>query len=283
MQAKILDGKALSVKIREGLKARIEKLKSEKGITPGLAVIIVGENPASVVYVRNKEKGCQEVGINSRVIRLPESTTQEDLLKQIDDLNKDRDIHGILVQLPIPDHIDDMAVIESIDQKKDVDGFSVESAGCLMVGRHGFVPCTPKGCISLIESTGESIQGKEAVIIGRSNIVGKPAAMLLMQKHATVTVCHSRTKNLAEVVRRADIIVAAIGKPEFVTGDMVKPGAIVIDVGINRGEDGKLKGDVNFDQASKVASWITPVPGGVGPMTITMLLENTVESAEIYG
>lgn len=283
MSAKNIDGKQLSVQIREQLKGRIAKIQAEKGITPGLAVIIVGEMPASVVYVRNKEKGCEEVGIKSQVIRLPEQTTQQELLDMVEKLNGDKDTHGILVQLPLPDGIDEMAIIEAIAPQKDVDGFAVQSAGSLMVGRHGFVPCTPKGCIALIESTGCEIKGKEAVVIGRSNIVGKPAALLLLQKHATVTVCHSRTVDLPAVVRRADIIVAAIGKANFVTKDMVKPGAIVIDVGINRCDDGKIYGDVKYDEVSEVASYITPVPGGVGPMTITMLLENTVEAAEIYG
>ncbi len=283
MSAQVIDGKALAEKIREELKGRVAKLQQEKGVTPGLAVIIVGENPASVVYVRNKEKGCQDVGFNSRVIRLPESTTQAELLEQIELLNNDKDMHGILVQLPLPAHMDDLAVIEAISPTKDVDGFSLLSTGSLMVGSEGFVPCTPKGCIALIESTGTSIQGKDAVVIGRSNIVGKPAAMLLLQKSATVTVTHSKTANLKEVCARADIIVAAIGKSEFVTADMVKPGAVVIDVGINRGDDGKIRGDVKYDEVAEVAGFITPVPGGVGPMTITMLLENTVEAAERYG
>lgn len=283
MSAQVIDGNALSKKIREEIKQRVAKLQSEKGIVPGLAVIIVGENPASVVYVRNKEKGCNEVGFNSRVIRLPESTTQAELLETIEQLNQDKEMHGILVQLPLPAHMDELAVIEAISPTKDVDGFSLLSTGSLMVGNADFVPCTPKGCIALIESTGTQIQGKDAVVIGRSNIVGKPAAMLLLQKSATVTITHSKTKDLKEVCRRADIIVAAIGKAEFVTADMVKPGAVVIDVGINRCDDGKLRGDVKYDEVAEVASYITPVPGGVGPMTITMLLENTVEAAEQHG
>lgn len=283
MGAKVIDGKAISAQIREGLVQRVKNLKTNKDVTPGLAVVIVGENPASMVYVRNKEKSCMEVGINSRVVRMSETTTQQELLDMVKQLNADPTIHGILVQLPLPGHLDEMAVIEAIDPKKDVDGFHVQSAGSLMVGAHSFVPCTPKGCIALIESTGQEIKGKEAVVVGRSNIVGKPVALLLLQKHATVTICHSRTQNLAEVVKRGDIVVAAVGVSEFITGDMIKPGAIVIDVGINRDEDGKLRGDVNYGQAEKIAGYITPVPGGVGPMTITMLLENTVEAAEIYG
>ena len=280
MSAKIIDGKQLAQQIREGLTQKVEELKRQ-GKTPGLAVVLVGEDPASQVYVRNKEKGCAEVGIMSKVFRLPEETTQEELLKLVDELNHDATIHGILVQLPLPKQIDELAILRAISPQKDVDGFHVQSAGALMTGQKGFVACTPKGIIALIKSTGVEITGKQAVVIGRSNIVGKPVALLLLNENATVTICHSRTKDLASITRSADILVVAIGKPEFVTGDMIKKGAVVIDVGTSR-VDGKLKGDVKFDEAIEVAGYITPVPGGVGPMTITMLLSNTVEACEAY-
>ena len=280
MTAQIIDGKKISAEIRENLKEKIAALK-KSGKTPGLAVVLVGEDPASQVYVRNKERSCGEVGIYSRVYRLPETTSQEELLQLVDELNHDTAIHGILVQLPLPGQIDEMAVLRAIDPKKDVDGFHVQSAGALMVGEQGFVACTPKGIITLIKSTGVPIAGKRAVVIGRSNIVGKPVALLLLNENATVTICHSKTADLPAVTREADILVVAIGRPGFVTGDMVKPGAVVIDVGTSR-VDGKLKGDVAFDEAAQVAGYITPVPGGVGPMTIAMLLENTVEACELY-
>ncbi|MGI6175618.1 MAG: bifunctional methylenetetrahydrofolate dehydrogenase/methenyltetrahydrofolate cyclohydrolase FolD [Christensenellales bacterium] len=278
MNAQIIDGKKIAAETREAIKTRVHGLK-KRGKTPGLAVVLVGEDPASQVYVRNKEKGCEEVGIYSRVYRLQESTSQQALLCLIEELNANEAIHGILVQLPLPNHIDELSVLRAIDPKKDVDGFHVQSAGALMVGEKGFVACTPKGIIKLIQSTGVPIMGKRAVVVGRSNIVGKPVSLLLLQEHATVTICHSRTADLKEETLRADILVAAIGVPEFIKGDMIKPGAIVIDVGTSR-VDGKLKGDVAFDEAAAVASYITPVPGGVGPMTITMLLENTLEACE---
>lgn len=279
MSAKILDGKAMSAALRKEIAVRVEKLK-EKGITPGLAVILVGNDPASEIYVRNKGKGCEEVGIYSKTIRLPENTSQETLEEEIEKLNADDAIHGILVQLPLPKHLDSNAALAKILPQKDVDGFHLLNAGRLMAGTEGVIPCTPRGAMYMIKSTGVDLNGKEAVVIGRSNIVGKPMAMLLMHENCTVTICHSRTKNLAEHTRRADILVAAVGKTGFtVTEDMVKPGAIVIDVAINR-EDGRIWGDVDFDRVKEKASWITPVPGGVGRMTITMLLDNTVDAAE---
>ena len=273
----IIDGKELSAKIREELKQKVAELK-EKGITPGLAVVLVGEDPASAIYVRNKEKGCIDTGIYSEVHRLSEETSQEELLSLVEKLNNDDAINGILVQLPLPKQIDEMAVLRAINPDKDVDGFHVISAGRLLVGEKGFIACTPKGIIKLIKSTGIDIAGKNAVVVGRSNIVGKPVALLLLRENATVTVCHSKTKDLAKVCSGADILVAAIGRPEMITADYVKEGAVVIDVGTSR-VDGKLKGDVLFCEAEKKASFITPVPGGVGPMTITMLLENTIEAA----
>ncbi len=279
MSAKILDGKAMSAALRQEIAGRVEKLK-EKGITPGLAVILVGNDPASEIYVRNKGKGCEEVGMYSRTIRLPEDTAQETLEEEIEKLNADDAIHGILVQLPLPKHLDSQAALAKILPQKDVDGFHLLNAGRLMAGTGGVIPCTPRGAMYMIKSTGVDLNGKEAVVIGRSNIVGKPMAMLLMHENCTVTICHSRTKNLAEHTRRADILVAAVGKIGFsVTEDMVKPGAIVIDVAINR-VDGRIWGDVDFDRVKEKASWITPVPGGVGRMTITMLLDNTVDAAE---
>ena len=274
--AKIIDGKAVAASVRAELKAECEALYKEYGVRPGLAVIIVGEDAASQVYVRNKEKGCAEVGYYSEVYRLPESTTEEELLSLVDKLNMDEKIHGILCQLPLPKHLDETKVILAIDPSKDVDAFHPENVGKIMIGNYSFLPCTPAGVMELISSTGVDISGKECVVVGRSNIVGKPQAMLLLQANGTVTICHSRTKNLAEVTRRADILVVAIGKADFITGDMVKEGAVVIDVGMNRRQDGKLTGDVDFESCEKVAGYITPVPGGVGPMTISMLLQNTL-------
>lgn len=278
MAAQLLDGKTMSNELREKLALRVDNLKA-RGVTPGLAVILVGEDPASQIYVKNKGLGCAQVGMHSVTIRLPETTTQQELETQIDQLNGDSSIHGILVQLPLPAGLDEAAALARIAPEKDVDGFHVVNAGKLFTGQKGVVACTPKGAMEMIRRTGIDLSGKEAVVVGRSNIVGKPMAMLLLQQNATVTMCHSRTQHLAEHTRRADVLVAAVGKPRFITADMVKPGAIVIDVGINR-VDGKVVGDVDFDAVKEVASWITPVPGGVGRMTITMLLENTIEAAE---
>ena len=278
--AKIIDGKALAQKVRDGIKKQNQAMQYEAGIIPGLAVILVGDDPASKVYVRNKEKACKEVGFYSRIIRKEASCTQEELITLVEELNHDDAIHGILVQSPIPSHLDEMAVVRAIDPAKDVDGFHVENVGKLMVGIPGFVPCTPKGVIRMLREEGIAMAGKHAVVVGRSNIVGKPMAMLLLAENATVTVCHSRTENLAEITRTADILVAAVGKAGLITADMVKPGAAVIDVGMNRNAEGKLCGDVDFAGVSEVAGAITPVPGGVGPMTIAMLLENTLEAAQ---
>ncbi len=278
MQAQIIDGKALAAQVKREAAAETAALKA-KGVTPCLAVILVGEDPASQVYVRGKAKDCGDCGIDSRVIRLPEQTTQAELLKLVGELAADKAVNGILVQLPLPAQIDEKAVINAIPPEKDVDGFSPVNVGRMQIGEPCFLPCTPAGCIRMIESTGTSIEGKHAVVIGRSNIVGKPAALLLLAKNATVTICHSRTANLKELCAGADILVAAVGKAGFVTGDMVKPGAVVIDVGINRGEDGKLHGDVDFAAAAEKAAYITPVPGGVGPMTRAMLMKNTVQAA----
>lgn len=275
----LIDGKAAAKKIRAELEQQVKNLKNEKGTVPGLAVIIVGEDPASKVYVSKKHKACLELGIHSEVYEMPTVTTEEELLQKIEVLNQKADIHGILVQLPLPGHINEKLVIEKIDAKKDVDGFHPINAGKLSVGEETMLPCTPHGIIKLLDLEGIEIEGKHAVIIGRSNIVGKPAASLLLQRNATVTICHSRTKNLKEMTRQADILVAALGKPNFVTADMVKPGAVVIDVGVNR-QEGKLVGDVDFEQVKEIAGAITPVPGGVGPMTITMLLYNTVMAAK---
>ena len=275
---KLIDGKKLAQKRREEVKLAVDDLK-QQGIVPGLAVILVGEDSASQVYVRNKEKACREVGFHSEVYRLPEQTTQEEVLQLIDRLNHDDAIHGLLVQLPVPKHIDEKAVIHAISPKKDVDGFLPENLGSLLIGEPAFEPCTPKGCIDLIKETGIEIAGKKAVVVGRSNIVGKPVAMMLLRENATVTICHSKTKNLKEELLTADIVVAAVGKANFITGDMIKPGAVVIDVGINRLENGKLAGDVDQSSLEGHDCWLTPVPGGVGPMTITMLMKNTLESA----
>lgn len=282
MSATIVSGKDLAAELREEIKQKVAEMKQKQGKTPGLAVILVGEDPASQIYVRNKEKACEEVGMYSEVKRLPEQTTQEELLDLVRKYNEDDNIHGILVQLPLPKHIDEDEVLKAISPKKDVDGFHVENAGSLFTGLPGFVACTPKGCIKLIKKTGIDIAGKNAVVVGRSNIVGKPVAMLLLNENATVTICHSKTQNLPEICRNADILVAAIGRPEMITGDYIKPGAVVIDVGTSR-VDGKLKGDVKFDEAKEIAGFITPVPGGVGPMTITMLIENTLEACQMYG
>lgn len=278
MSASIIDGKKLAAAVKAEAAAEVQKLK-EQGIAPCLAVLLVGEDPASQVYVRGKANDCAECGIESRVIRLDAATTQEELLARIDALAADDAVHGILVQLPLPAHIDESAVIAAIPPEKDVDGFTPVNAGRLLTGEPCFAPCTPAGCLRMIQSTGVEISGKRAVVVGRSNIVGKPAALLLLAENATVTVCHSRTENLADICREADILVAAVGRAGFITGDMVKPGAVVIDVGINRGEDGKLHGDVDFDAACEKASFITPVPGGVGLMTRAMLMKNTVAAA----
>ena len=278
--AKIIDGKAISAAMREEIKADVAALH-EKGIAPGLAVIIVGNDPASEVYVKNKGKACEEVGIYSEIIALPEQTSESELLARIDELNKRNDISGILVQLPLPRHISEKAVTERIIPEKDVDAFSDENVGKITVGSPRFLPCTPAGVMEMLCREKIDISGKECVVVGRSNIVGKPMALLLLAENGTVTVCHSRTRDLVSHTRRADILVAAVGKPKFITGDMIKAGAVVIDVGINRDESGKLCGDVDFASAERVASAITPVPGGVGPMTIAMLLKNTVTAAKI--
>ena len=279
MGAQLIDGKALSQTIRRGVAERAQAL-SAAGRQPGLAVILVGDDPASAVYVRNKVQACAENGLHSVLETYPASLSQAELLARVAALNADPRIHGLLVQMPLPRHIDPQAVIAAIDPRKDVDGFSVHSAGQLMSGLPGLRPATPYGCMKLIESTGTAIAGKHAVVIGRSNTVGKPMALLLLQANATVTVCHSATPDLAAHTRQADIVVAAVGRRNTLTADMVKPGAVVIDVGMNRNDLGKLCGDVDFDGVRQVAGWITPVPGGVGPMTITMLLVNTLEAAE---
>lgn len=278
--AEIIDGKLVSSVIRGKLSEEIASFKNEYDIIPGLAVVIVGDNPASLVYVRNKKKACAEVGINSYEIALPGDVSEQELLDRIKALNSDPSVHGILVQLPLPKHINEETVINAIDPSKDVDAFHPSNVGKIMIGNYTFLPCTPAGVIDLLEYYKLDISGKKCVIIGRSNIVGKPMAHLLLERNGTVTVCHSRTVNLAEETRKADILVVAIGKPEFVTADMVKPGAVVIDVGINRGADDKLVGDVEFASVSEIASYITPVPGGVGPMTITTLLKNTLNAAK---
>lgn len=278
MAAKILDGRLMSGKIREDISIRVKKLQ-ERGITPGLAVILAGNDPASEIYVRNKGNGCREVGMYSETVHLDEHVSQEILESEIDRLNADAGIHGILVQLPLPKHLNADAALAKILPEKDVDGFHLLNAGRLMTGAEGVVPCTPRGALYMIRQTGLELSGLEAVVIGRSNIVGKPMAALLLRENCTVTLCHSRTRDLAEHTRRADILVAAVGKAGFITGDMIKPGAVVIDVGINR-VDGKIRGDVDYESVFPVAGWLTPVPGGVGKMTITMLLQNTLEAAE---
>jgi len=279
MTAQKIDGNALSQTLRADVTKRATALKA-RGITPGLAVILVGENPASQVYVRNKVKACEDSGLHSILEKHPASLTEAALLNRIKALNQDTSIHGILVQLPLPEHIDAQKVIEAISPAKDVDGFHIASAGALMTGIPGFWPCTPYGCMKMLESIGYELKGKHAVVIGRSNIVGKPMALMLLQKNATVTICHSATQNLKAITLQADVIVAAVGKRNILTADMVKPGAVVLDVGMNRNEEGKLCGDVDFAGVEQVAGYITPVPGGVGPMTITMLLVNTLEAAE---
>ena len=280
MAAQIIDGKKVSARIKEELKQEVAKLK-EEGKTVGLAVMIVGNNSASRVYVDNKKKACAEIGIYSEEYALPEQTTQQEFLQIIEKINKKDDIDGILVQLPLPKHIDEKAVINAIDPKKDVDAFHPVNVGKIMIGDFDFVPCTPAGVMELIKESGIDVKGKECVVIGRSNIVGKPQAMLLLHSNATVTICHSKTVDLKEVTKRADVLVAAVGIAKFVKADMVKEGAVVIDVGMNRDENGKLCGDVDFEEVKNVASAITPVPGGVGPMTIAMLMKNTVKSATI--
>ena len=280
MTAQLIDGNALSKQVRAEVAQRAAALTA-RDVKPGLAVVLVGDNPASQVYVRNKVKACEEAGLHSVLEKYEASMSEAELLARVDALNKDPSIHGILVQLPLPKHIDDHKVIEAISPEKDVDGFHVSSAGALMVGEAGFKACTPYGCMKMLESIGmKDLRGKHAVVIGRSNIVGKPMAMMLLQANATVTVCHSGTADLGALTRQADVIVAAVGKRNVLTADMVKPGAVVIDVGMNRNDEGKLCGDVDFDGVQAVAGFITPVPGGVGPMTITMLLVNTMESAE---
>jgi methylenetetrahydrofolate dehydrogenase (NADP+)/methenyltetrahydrofolate cyclohydrolase len=279
MTAKIIDGKALSEKVRAEVAQRVAALKA-RGVTPGLAVILVGDDPASQVYVRNKVNACEKAGLHSVKEQYRADMSEAELLARVDALNRDPSIHGILVQLPLPKHIDSHKVIEAIAPGKDVDGFHISNAGLLMTGQPLFRPCTPYGVMKMLEAEGVQPRGAEAVVVGASNIVGKPMAMLLLQAGATVTICNSKTRDLGAQTRRADVLVVATGKPRMVTGDMIKPGAVVIDVGINRGADGKLCGDVDFDSASKVAGAITPVPGGVGPMTIAMLLVNTVEAAE---
>ena len=275
-----IDGKVISAQIREEIKEATAAFVAERGYAPGLAVVIVGEDPASQVYVRNKALACEQVGFYSEVHRLPAETKQEELNALVDRLNADEKIHGILVQLPLPKHLDETEVLLRIDPKKDVDAFHPYNVGKIMIGDYDFLPCTPAGVMALLERSGIDPAGKNCVVIGRSNIVGKPMAMLLLHANGTVTICHSRTKNLAEVTREADILVVAIGRADFVGADMVKPGAVVIDVGMNRRADGKLTGDVDFEAVEPIASAITPVPGGVGPMTITMLLLNTLTAAK---
>ena len=279
MSALLIDGNVLSQQMRADFAARTQSLISQ-GVRPGLAVVLVGENPASQVYVRNKVKACEQVGIHSLLEKYPHDLSQADLLARVDALNNDPNIHGILVQLPLPSHIDAQKIIEAISPSKDVDGFHVASAGALMTGLPAYWPCTPHGCMKMLESIGYKLKGKHAVVIGRSNIVGKPMALMLLQENATVTVCHSSTVDLKHHCLQADVIVAAVGKRNVLTADMVKPGAVVLDVGMNRDDAGKLCGDVDFEGVKQVAGYITPVPGGVGPMTITMLLANTLDSAQ---
>ena len=278
--AEIIDGKLVTSEVRKQTATEIAQFKEKHGITPGLAVILVGNDPASAVYVRNKHKGCLEVGINSYEIKMPEETTEAELLSEIEKLNADANVHGILVQLPLPKHISEDKILNSISPKKDVDAFHPENVGKIMLGKYSFLPCTPAGVMELLSFYNIDITGKECVVLGRSNIVGKPMSQLLLAKNGTVTVCHSRTQNLAEVTKRADILVVAIGKAKFVGNDMVKEGAVVIDVGMNRNAEGKLCGDVAFEEVAPLCSYITPVPGGVGPMTITMLLKNTLAAFE---
>ncbi len=276
----IIDGKAVSAHLRAELKEKVAAFVAESGVTPGLAVVLVGEDPASAVYVRNKHRACEEVGMFSVVHKLPEETSEEELLSLIEKLNTDENIHGILVQLPLPKHISEERIVLAIDPRKDVDAFHPANVGKIMLGNYHFLPCTPAGVMALLQYYDISVEGKHCVVVGRSNIVGKPQALLLLEKNGTVTVCHSRTKNLAEITKQADILVAAVGRAKFITADMVKEGAVVIDVGINRMADGKLCGDVDFEAVSTKTAAITPVPGGVGPMTITMLLQNALRAAE---
>ena len=277
--AKLIDGKVISAAVKAEVAKEVAKLK-EQGITPGLAVIIVGEDPASKVYVANKEKACEAIGMASFKYALPEDTTEEELLKLIKELNEDSKVNGILCQLPLPCHLDEELIINSILPEKDVDAFHPHNVGKIMIGNYDFLPCTPAGIMEMLKYENIELEGKECVVIGRSNIVGKPMSMLLLHKNGTVTICHSRTKNLKEVCKRADILVAAVGRANFVTADMVKEGAVVIDVGINRLDNGKLCGDVNFTEVEPIASYITPVPGGVGPMTIATLMKNTLTAAK---
>ncbi len=281
MSAKIIDGKSVSAAVKAKVASEASQIKEKLGIDIGLAVVIVGNDPASRIYVNNKKKACELCGFKSFEFAMPEETTQDQLLELIDKLNGDKNVNGILVQLPLPKHLDEKSVINRIRPEKDVDAFHPVNVGKIMIGDYSFLPCTPAGVMELIASTGTDISGKECVVVGRSNIVGKPMAMLLLHKHGTVSICHSRTKDLAEVCRRADILVAAVGKARLITEDMVKDGAVVIDVGMNRMENGKLCGDVDFDGVSEKASFITPVPGGVGPMTIAMLMKNTLTAAKL--
>ena len=278
--AQIIDGKKISAEVKAGVAAEVAALK-EKGVSVGLAVVIVGNNPASRVYVNNKKKACAACGIDSYEYALPEETTEEELLRLIEQLNHDSKVNGLLVQLPVPKQIDDHKIIAAISPLKDVDAFTEGNVGKIMIGEYNFLPCTPAGCMDLIDSTGVSVDGKNCVVIGRSNIVGKPMAMLLLHRNGTVTICHSHTKNLREICSQADILVAAVGKAGFVTADMVKEGAVVIDVGMNRNAEGKLCGDVDFEAVEKKAGYITPVPGGVGPMTIATLMRNTLTAAKV--
>ncbi|MDD2211421.1 MAG: bifunctional methylenetetrahydrofolate dehydrogenase/methenyltetrahydrofolate cyclohydrolase FolD [Clostridia bacterium] len=278
MPAQIIEGKVIAKTLRTKIKKRVDFFKA-KGIVPGLAVVLVGEDPASQIYVKNKAQACQECGIKSEVIKLPSTIQEKVLLTLMEKLNKRRDIHGILVQLPLPQHLSAEVIIEAINPAKDVDGLHPVNMGKLLAGNPALIPCTPYGCLKLIQSTGCAVSGKKAVVIGRSNLVGKPMAVLLLRENATVTACHSYTQDLVEITRSADILVVAVGKPGLITGEMIKSGALVLDVGMNRLPTGKLTGDVDFSSAAEIAGWITPVPGGVGPLTITMLLENTLEAA----
>lgn len=279
--AKIINGKAIAETIKQEIAEETQKLKEERGITPGLAVVIVGDDPASKIYVRNKGKACEQVGFYSKTVELPENTEQEALESLIDELNRDPKIHGILVQLPLPEHINSERILQKISPEKDVDAFHPQNVGKMIIGQPALLPCTPAGIIEILKREGIQIEGKKCTVIGRSNIVGKPVAHLLLAENATVTVCHSKTKNIAEICRQADIIVSAVGKAKFVTADMVKENAVVIDVGMNRDENGKLVGDVDFDRVVKKAAFITPTPGGTGPMTIAMLMKNTLTAAKI--
>ena len=277
----ILDGKALAAKLRQDMKVQVERLKAQ-GITPGLLIFVVGNDAASQVYTRNKRKACEELGIYFEQENLPQDISQDELIRRIQQANSRKEIHGLLVQLPLPKNLDEKAVIQAVDPNKDVDAFHMVNVGRIMFGDYDFLPCTPAGIMKLIQENGISVRGKECVVIGRSNIVGKPMAMLLLHEHGTVTICHSQTPNLQEIARRADILVSAVGKAKLITGDMVKPGAVVIDVGMNRDGQGKLCGDVDFQQVEPIASAITPVPGGVGPMTVAMLMENTITAAKRF-